>query len=471
MPFIQDINFSVTSGTASVGRTGFRMLLMGSDTTEITEGLAADAAGVLALGYTVTDPEYLMAVQAFAQNPKPTNVLVFRKADDRGGYQELSSTTVTFVGEIVPALTAQTYAIDVTIDGGALGQLVITVAVTDDWFTIASKIQTALRTDTGSTETVVVTNGRIRVTSATTGGGSSVLIAAGTGVSVGGDLIAAITAQVTDMTVTVEAAVVGATQLYSEALAILLTRITSANNFRFVNIDSRVLADLNDVGTWAGSNAKIFAGGVNNVLAGSGRNGGREAYVVSDQQTLFPDVQWIAQSGSKTPGSYTLKFQKPNNMVAAGYSLTDLTTIRSLNTQSPQAQGGNIFMNEGLMTNGDFIDEVIFRDWVEEEMEARVLELFLANDKISLDDAGIKQTENVIRRVLKEGSENGGIAIVGAEADQDKSDDGEHQFRVVTPLRSEISVSDLAARTLTMTFNYVTAGAQHVVTGTGIVTV
>jgi hypothetical protein len=250
-----------------------------------------------------------------------------------------------------------------------------------------------------------------------------------------------------------------------------LTRITSANNFRFVTIDSRTLADLNDVGTWAGSNTRIFVGGVNDELAGSGRNGGREAYVVSDQQTLFPDVQWIAESGSKTPGSYTMKYQKPTNMVAATYSLTQLNTIRSLNTQSPQAQGGQIFMNEGLMTNGDYIDEVIFRDWIEEEMEARVLELFLGNDKIALDDQGIKQTENVIRRVLKEGAENGGIAVVGAVADQDKSDDGEHQFRVVTPLRSAISTSDLAARTLTMTFNYVTAGAQHVVTGTGTVTV
>jgi hypothetical protein len=57
MPFIQDIDFSVSSGSPAVDRTGFRLLLMGSDTSEITEGLAADLAGVVALGYATTDPE------------------------------------------------------------------------------------------------------------------------------------------------------------------------------------------------------------------------------------------------------------------------------------------------------------------------------------------------------------------------------------------------------------------------------
>lgn len=471
MAFIQDINVSISSGTAAVERTGFRPLVMDTDTSEITEIVAAELSDLTDAGYAVTEPAYLMAVQMFAQNPRPTDILVYRKADDRGGYQEISSTTLAFVGETVPGVVAATYDLDVTIDGGALGQLTVNLVATDDWFTIVDKIQTALQTDTGSTETVVITTaGRIRVTSATTGGSSSVLIAAGTAGSGGGDLLAYIDT-LTNMTTTIESAVAGGTQLYSEALTILLTRLTSANQFRSVCIDSRTLADLNDVGTWAGSNTKIFVGGVDDVLAGSGRNGGREAYVVSNQQTLYPDCQWVGQNIAKVPGSLTWKFQKPTNMVAATYSLSDLNTIRSLNTQAPTAQGSNIFMNEGLMTNGDYIDEVMFRDWVEEEIEARVLELFINNDKIALDDPGINQTANVFRRVLREGAENGGIAVVGATADNVNSDDGEFQFKVVAPLRSAISSSDLAARTLTITFSYITSGAQHKVTGTGVVSV
>lgn len=470
MPFIQDINVSISSGTARVERTGFRPLIMGSDAAEITEIIAAELTDLVTAGYATTDPEYLMASAIFAQNPSVKDILVYRKADDRGGYQELSSTTVTFVGEVVPAITAETYDLDVTIDGGGLGQLTVVIAATDDWFTIASKIQVALRADTSSTETVVVTNGRIRVTSATTGGSSSVLIAAGTTGSGGGDLVAAITAQVTNMTVSIESAVVGATQLYSEALAILLPRLTNANQFRTVCIDSRVLADLNDVGTWASSNDKLFFGGINNELAGSGRSLEGESYFISDSQTEFPECRWVGKNIGKVPGSNTWKFQVLAGVTAATYTLTQLNTIRSLKTQAPTNQGGQIFSNEGFVTSGEYIDVILGRMWIAEEIEARILELFLNEEKVALDDPGIMQTENVIRRVLKEAGQNGIIAVASSEADQANSDDGEFQFKIVSPLSADISSADKAARLLTITFSYILAGAQHEATVTGKVT-
>lgn len=125
------------------------------------------------------------------------------------GYQEISSTPLPFSGSTVPAITANTYDLDATIDGGGLNQLSFAIAVTDTWDTIVTAIQTALQTATGSTETVVIIGGDIRVTSATTGAASSVLIAAGTAGSGGGDVIAAITTQVANMTASIESAVAG----------------------------------------------------------------------------------------------------------------------------------------------------------------------------------------------------------------------------------------------------------------------
>lgn len=125
------------------------------------------------------------------------------------GFQEISSVPLTFSGSTVPAISANTYDLDITIDGGVLNQLTFVIAVTDTWDTIVAAIQSALQTATGSTEAVIIVGGRIRVTSATTGPSSTVLIAAGTAGSGGGDILAAIDAQVANMTTTIEAAVDG----------------------------------------------------------------------------------------------------------------------------------------------------------------------------------------------------------------------------------------------------------------------
>ncbi len=125
------------------------------------------------------------------------------------GYQEIASTPVSFTGATVPAIGAQTYDLDVTIDGGGLNQLAFAITVLDTWDTIIAAIEAALQVATGSTETVTIESGRIKITSATTGAASSVLIAAGTAGSGGGDLLAYIDASVSNMTTALITAVAG----------------------------------------------------------------------------------------------------------------------------------------------------------------------------------------------------------------------------------------------------------------------
>jgi uncharacterized phage protein gp47/JayE len=125
------------------------------------------------------------------------------------GYQEVDSSPVVFNGITVPGVATNTYDLDVTIDGGVLNQLSFSINVTDDWDTIFQSIESALQTATGSTETVVIIDGRMRITSATTGASSAVLIAAGTAGSGGGDILAYIDASIANMTTTIIAAVAG----------------------------------------------------------------------------------------------------------------------------------------------------------------------------------------------------------------------------------------------------------------------
>lgn len=127
----------------------------------------------------------------------------------QSGFQEIDSTPVVFSGSTVPAITAATYDLDVTVDGGGLNQLSFAIAVTDNWDAIVAEIQVQLRAATGSTETVTIVNGNIRITSATASDSSAILIAAGTAGSGGGDLLAFIVASVANMTATILTAVAG----------------------------------------------------------------------------------------------------------------------------------------------------------------------------------------------------------------------------------------------------------------------
>ena len=138
----------------------------------------------------------------------PTSPVRIRHSQEAqsAGLQEISSTPTSFVGATVPAIAAATYDLDIDIDGLGVQQVGVAILITDDWDTIAAAIQAALRVLTGSTETVQIISGRIRVTSATTGAGSTVDIADGTLGSAGGGLLAYIDASVANMTTTIETA-------------------------------------------------------------------------------------------------------------------------------------------------------------------------------------------------------------------------------------------------------------------------
>lgn len=125
------------------------------------------------------------------------------------GTGTLSSAPLTFVGATVPAVATNSYDLDIAIDGSDWYQLTIAVVVTQDWDTIAATIQTALRAATSSTETVAISGGKVLVSSVTTGLTSDVRIRPGTAGNAGGDLIIAITDQVTSMTVTIDVPVDG----------------------------------------------------------------------------------------------------------------------------------------------------------------------------------------------------------------------------------------------------------------------
>ena len=102
-------------------------------------------------------------------------------ATPTAGIQTISNATGllgTITGATVPALPSRTYNIDISADGTNY-PLAVALLVTDSWTQIAAKLQAALRFATSALETVVISGGKILVTSATDGVNSKILITAG----------------------------------------------------------------------------------------------------------------------------------------------------------------------------------------------------------------------------------------------------------------------------------------------------
>jgi hypothetical protein len=257
---------------------------------------------------------------------------------------------------------------------------------------------------------------------------------------------------------------------YSVALAAL---VETFNEFYGVLIESRDVADLALAGDWCNSNKKFFWGCSADPAALSGRSVDREAYLIhNNDSTDYPECAWAGKELAKIPGSSTFKWKRLNGQSASTFTLTQLNTIRTNHGQALQEQAGVTFVNEGKCTSGEFIDIILGQDWVEDQMRTGLPSLFLKNDKIPMDNRGIAQVEGVIRDVLKRAGDNGIVAAAVTDDDKLLSDDKVYMFTVQVPDRADISVNDRANRELNgVKFMYTTAGAIHIVTVTGYISI
>lgn len=262
---------------------------------------------------------------------------------------------------------------------------------------------------------------------------------------------------------------------YDDALDTLAA--THSEKFRSIVIDNRGKDKLWQVGTWANANKKFFFGCASGSDALLDRNVDREAYVIHDAPTDYPECAWVGQNVGKTPGSFTWKWKRLSGQTAPDFTSTQLSTIRTGTGghdkgNALQEQSGVTYMNEGQTTSGEFIDVIDGQDWIENELTVELLSLFVNTDKVGLDDAGIGQIEGVVRAVLTRAGNNQIIARVGSKADAAYSDDGEYMFTVTVPKRADISSVDLAARTLPdVNFVLYLQGAVHRVEVNGKITV
>lgn len=236
-------------------------------------------------------------------------------------------------------------------------------------------------------------------------------------------------------------------------------------------ISSKVAADVLDAAAYIETQRKIFA--VSLEEAGILTSGTTDtasqlkalSYVrtyvfFSEESEKFPEAAIEGLLCPKDPGSYTYKFKTIKGITPSKLNDTQITNLRTKNVNFFQTVGGvNMFEEGTVIGEKEFIDTIIFIDWLHARMSERIFATLVGLDKVPFTDQGIAVIENDVRAQLTEGIRVGGLASDPA-------------FVVEVPKASEVDPQDKIARKLgSVTFSATLAGAIHSVEVSGTVSV
>lgn len=165
-------------------------------------------------------------------------------------------------------------------------------------------------------------------------------------------------------------------------------------------------------------------------------------------------AKWLSYSS----GSETAAFKRLSAVYPSVLSTTEMTALANANLNYFITVGNaNISMN-GKTLAGEWADVIRFRDWLKNEMQVRVVNLFIVNPKIPYTDNGIALVQNVMIAVLKAGQDAGGIAPIEFDADGNTIP----AYQTSVPLAASLTASEKASRKLKKcNFKARLAGAIH----------
>ena len=166
-------------------------------------------------------------------------------------------------------------------------------------------------------------------------------------------------------------------------------------------------------------------------------------------------------------GEETWALKSLSTISPSALSSTFITKLNSANI-TYIAEVASKYISLGGKTNGgEWIDVIRFRDWLQNDMQVRVVNLLVVNPKIPYTDPGIGLVENQMLASLKDGQKYGGIA----PTEYDEDGNAIPGYTTSVPLAAEISSTQKATRVLTdCKFSARLAGAIHLVEITGNLT-
>lgn len=152
-------------------------------------------------------------------------------------------------------------------------------------------------------------------------------------------------------------------------------------------------------------------------------------------------VAWLAnESGSETAAFKVLRGVKPAKLTSAEAAALEAAHLSWFTTVGSK----DVTMN-GKVLGDEWLDIIRFRDWLKNDMQVRVCNVFVQRPKVPYTDDGIALIQSAMEASLKAGQNAGGIA------DDEYDEEGNVNLGFVTevPLSSQLDDSEKASRRLT----------------------
>lgn len=178
-------------------------------------------------------------------------------------------------------------------------------------------------------------------------------------------------------------------------------------------------------------------------------------------------VAAVADCLAYSSGSETWAFKSLASVYPASLSSSDMKALTESNINFYTTYAGKNITINGKVKAGEWIDIIRFRDWLQNDMQMRILNLLLMNSKIPYTNSGISLVENQMIASLKAGVEAGGVAP------DEYDDDGNliPGYTVTVPNSASLTASQKASRVLTgCKFKARLAGAIHAAEVSGSLT-
>lgn len=176
------------------------------------------------------------------------------------------------------------------------------------------------------------------------------------------------------------------------------------------------------------------------------------------EANLYENVAFVAKWLNYSSGSETSAFKALSSIYPSELTGTEMKLLAEKSLNYFITVGNkNITMN-GKTVGGEWADVIRFRDWLKNDMQLRVVNLFITRPKIPYTDGGISLVQNQMIASLKAGQVAGGIA----ESEFDEDGNEIPGFITSVPLSASLSASEKASRKLTKCkFVARIAGAIH----------
>lgn len=162
-----------------------------------------------------------------------------------------------------------------------------------------------------------------------------------------------------------------------------------------------------------------------------------------------PDAALMGNIFARDPGRYTACYKNLVSVTADELTATQSTNIRAKYANSYENIGGTAIIRWGKVASGDYIDYIIFKDWLTSRLTESIYSLLVNSAKVPYDRDGFAAIEAAMIDVFKEGQRkdaNGIQAITDYSEDSSKKQDG--GYWIEFPALEDIPAADKTDRLL-----------------------